>query len=173
MSMPSAPLYGVDMPEQDLGSIDMLEVPSIHHSDDSSMDESQPICKLFPDSEPVPAPVLEEQVPAKQAVEHQVQSDDDSDKESDVKHSDTTWYTEIEYCQNDINGLVNPMKWSFKDEMGEDMSEDDDVGLDQSVLDYFLACFPPNALKNMIYLANKKLEEDKQPATGMGEPLVY
>jgi hypothetical protein len=42
------------------------------------MDESQPICKLYPDHEPVPTPVPEEQVPAKQAEEEQVQSDDDS-----------------------------------------------------------------------------------------------
>jgi hypothetical protein len=58
----AAPLYRADMPQQDVGSVDMLEVPSIQHSD-------EPICELFPDSEPVPAPVLEEQVPAKQAVQ--------------------------------------------------------------------------------------------------------
>jgi hypothetical protein len=45
----------------------------------------------------------------------------------------------MEYCRNYINGSINPIECSFKDEMGEDMSEDDDVGLDQSVLDYFLA----------------------------------
>jgi hypothetical protein len=134
MPSPAAPLYGIDLPEQDLGSVDMLEVPSIQHSDDSSFDESQPICELFPDSEPVPAP--EEQVPAKQAVEQaeeeQVQSDDDSDDKSDIKPSVTTdnipWYTEMEYRQNDINGSIDPIKWSFKDEMGEEMSEDDDLG---------------------------------------------
>jgi hypothetical protein len=133
---PAAPLYGIDLPEQDLGSVNMLEAPLIQHSDDSSFDESQPICELFPDSEPVPAPVPEEQVPAEQAMEQaeeeQVQSDDDSDDESDVKPSVTTdnipWYTEMEYCQSNINGSVNPIEWSFKDEMGEDMSEDDDVG---------------------------------------------
>jgi hypothetical protein len=47
---PAAPLYRVDTPEQDLGSVNMLEAPSIHHSSDSSLDESQPICELFPDS---------------------------------------------------------------------------------------------------------------------------
>jgi Transposase IS4 len=57
--------------------------------------------------------------------------------------------------------------------MGEDMSEDDAVGIDQSVLDYFLACFPPNAMKNIIYLTNKKLEEDKKPDIGMGELLKF
>jgi hypothetical protein len=40
------PLYGIDPPEQDLGSVNMLEAPSIQHSDDSAFDESQPI-ELF------------------------------------------------------------------------------------------------------------------------------
>jgi hypothetical protein len=137
---PAAPLYGIDTPDRDLGSVDMLEAPSIQHSNDSSFDESQPICELFPDSEPVPAPVLEEQAnqAVEQAEEEQVQSDDDSDDEADINPSVTTdnipWYTEMEYCQNDINGSINPMEWSFKDEMGEEMSEDDDVGLDWLVL---------------------------------------
>jgi hypothetical protein len=78
------------------------------------------------------------------------------------------WYTEMEYCESNINGTVNPIEWSFKDEMGEDMSEDDDVGLERSVLDYFVACFPPNAMKNIMYLTNKKLEEDEQPEMEMG-----
>jgi hypothetical protein len=65
----------------------------------------------------------------------------------------------MEYCQNDINGLitqsngVSRMKWVRICQNA--------VGIDQSVLDYFLACFPPNAMKNIIYLTNKKLEEDK------------
>jgi Transposase IS4 len=178
---PASPLYGIDTPEKDLGSVNMLEAPSIQHSDDSTFDESQPICELFPDSEPVPAPVPEEQVPAQQAVEQaeeeQEQSDDDSDDASDVKPSLTTdnipWYTEMENCQNDINGPVNPIEWSFKDEMGEDMSEDDDVGLERSVLDCFLAFFPPNAMKNIMYVTNKKLEEDEQPEMRMGELLKF
>jgi hypothetical protein len=120
--MPVAPLFRVDMPEQDHGSTDMLKPQSIQQSDDLSLDESQSICELFPDFEPVPAPVLEEQVPAEQAVEEQVKSGDDSDNESDVKPSTDNihWYTEM----NNINGLINPMEWSFKDEMGEDMSDD-------------------------------------------------
>jgi hypothetical protein len=40
-----------------------------------------------------------------------------------------------------------------------------------SVLDYILTCFPPNAMKNIIYLTNKKLEEDEQPE--MGELLKF
>jgi hypothetical protein len=52
--------------------------------------------------------------------------------------------------------------------MGEEMSEDDDVGLDQSVLDCFLACFPPNAMKNIIYL-----QDHKQPEMVMGELLKF
>jgi hypothetical protein len=178
---PAAPLYGINMPKKDLGSVDMLEAPSIQHSDNSTFDESQAICELFPDSEPVPAPVLEEQVPTQQAMEQakeeQVQSDDDSDDASDIKPSVTTdnipWYTEMEYHESDINGTVSPIKWSFKDEMGEDMSEDDDVGSEQSVLDYCLACFPPNAMKHILYLTNKKLEEDEQPEMGMGELLNF
>jgi hypothetical protein len=50
----------VEMPEQDLASIDLLEAPSIQDNKYSSLDESQPICKLIPDPEPVPAPVPEE-----------------------------------------------------------------------------------------------------------------
>jgi hypothetical protein len=177
MPTPASPLYGINTPEKDLGSVDMLEAPSIQHSDDSTFDESQPICELFPDSEPVP----EEQVPAQQAVEQaeeeQVQSDDDSDDASDIKPSVTTdnipWYTEMEYCESNINGTVNPIEWSFKDEMGEDMSEDDDVGGERCVLDYFIACFPPNAMKHILYLTNKKLEEYEQPEMGKGELLKF
>jgi hypothetical protein len=127
--MPSALLFGVDMPvdmrEQDLVSIDLLKVLLIQDNEESSFDESQqPICELCPDPEPVPAPVLEEHLPAERAEEEQIQSDSDSDDESDIKPSITTknipWYTEMEYCWNDINGL-----WCFKNEMGEEMSEDD------------------------------------------------
>jgi hypothetical protein len=110
-------------------------------------------------------------------VEEQVQSDDDSDNESDIKPSVTTnnipWHTEMEYCQNNINGSINPIEWSFKDEMGVEMLQDDDVGLVRTVLDYFLACFPPIAMKNIIYLTNKKLVEDKLPEMGMGELLKF
>jgi hypothetical protein len=107
------------MPEQNLGSIDMLEVPSIQHNNNSSLDESQPICELFSDSEPVPAPVPEEQVPAKQAMEKQVQSDDDSDDGSHILSHlllltlflDTQrWST----AKNNINGLVNPNQVEFQ-----------------------------------------------------------
>jgi hypothetical protein len=175
----TAPLYGINTPDQDLGSVNMLEAPSIQHSNNSTFEESQPICELFPDSEPVPAPVLAEQVPAQQAVEQakeeQVQSDDDSasDNNPSVTTDNIPWYTEMEYCESNINGSVNPIEWSFKDEMGEDMSEDDDVGSEWSVLDYFLACFSPNAMKHILYLTNKKLEEDEQPEMGMGELLKF
>jgi hypothetical protein len=58
-----------------------------------------------------------------QAEEEQVQSDDDSNDESDMKRSVTTdnipWYAEMEYCQKDVNGLINPIEWSFKHKMGE------------------------------------------------------
>jgi hypothetical protein len=40
------------MPEQDVASIDMLEAQLIQ-DEDSSLDESQPVSKLFPDPEPV------------------------------------------------------------------------------------------------------------------------
>jgi hypothetical protein len=72
----------------------------------------------------------------------------------------------MEYWQNDISGSINPIKWSFKDEIGEELSEDDDVGLDSMLLDYFRACFPPNAVKN-----SKKLHDNKQAQMGMGELL--
>jgi hypothetical protein len=36
MPTPAAPLYRIDTPDQDLGSVTMLEAPSIQHSEDSS-----------------------------------------------------------------------------------------------------------------------------------------
>jgi hypothetical protein len=54
---PSATLFGVDtpddMPEQDVASIDMFKAPSIQDDNNSSLNESQPFRKLFPDPEPV------------------------------------------------------------------------------------------------------------------------
>jgi hypothetical protein len=54
--------------------------------------------------------------------------------------------------------------------MGEEMS----VGLDWLVsADYFLACFHPNTMKNIIYLTKKKLQDNRQAEMGMGEILKF
>jgi hypothetical protein len=48
------------------------------------------------------------------------------------------------------------------------------VGIEQLVVDYFLACFPPDAMKNIIYQTSQKLEEDKQTTRdGIGKLLKF
>jgi hypothetical protein len=104
------------------------------------------------------------QVPGDEAEEDSDESDDD---DSDITLTVTTdiinWYTDLEYCKRDINGSVETINWQFKTEMGEDMTEDDDVGMEQWLLDYFMACFPPQAMRNIINLTNKKLSVCSTP----------
>jgi hypothetical protein len=50
---------------------------------------------------------------------------------------------------------VETVNWQFKTEMGEEMTEDNIVGMEQLPLDYFMACFPPQAMRNIIALTNK------------------
>jgi Transposase IS4 len=57
----------------------------------------------------------------------------------------------------------------FKTEMGKEMTEDNDVGMEQLPLDNFLACFPPH----IIALTNKKLCEDDLLEMEMGELLKF
>jgi hypothetical protein len=47
----------------------------------------------------------------------------------------------------DANGTVDPLVWQFQGQDGRWISEDDDQDLKRSLLDYFLAAFPPAALK--------------------------
>jgi hypothetical protein len=202
-STPAAPLLGVDtedqeQEEQDLASIDLLETPSIVDDGVSLLDESQPVQALFPNPEPVdetqrelaaqeaqppptpppPTPVpqalVQWQVPADDAEEDSDESDDD---DSDIKLTVTTdnlnWYTHLEYCKHDINGSVETINWQFKTEMGKEMTEDDNVGMEQLLLDYFMACFPPQAMRNIIALMSKKLREDDLQEMEMGELLKF
>jgi Transposase IS4 len=63
------------------------------------------------------------------------------------------------------------INWQFKTEMGMEMTEDNNVGMEQSLLDYFMACFPPQAMRNIIALTNKKLRDDDLQGMEMGELL--
>jgi hypothetical protein len=147
-------------------TMNLLEAQSVVDDGVSSLDESQPVRALFPDPEPVnetqreqaareaqpapappppapppPAPVpeavVQRQVPGDEALEDSDESDDDG---SDIAPTVTTdnihWYTDMDYCMRDINGSVETINWQFKTEMGEEMTEDDDVGMEQSPLDY-------------------------------------
>jgi hypothetical protein len=57
----------------------------------------------------------------------------------------------------DANGPVDPVGWQFQGRDGKWMCEDDEVELKRSALDYFLAAFPPSALKCILILTNKSL----------------
>jgi hypothetical protein len=120
-------------------------------------------------------PLHARQVPADEAEEEQVQSDESDNDDSDVKPTVTTynlnWYKYLEYCKHDIYGSVETINWQFKTEMGKEMMEDNNVGMDWLSLDYFLACFPPQAMRNIIALTNKKLHIDDLQEMEMGELL--
>jgi hypothetical protein len=134
--------------EQDLASIDLLEVPSIVDDGVSLLDKSQPVWALFPDPEPVdetqrelaaqearppptpppptpvPQPVVQWQVPADEAEEDSDESvDDDSDIKPTVTTDNINWYTDLEYFKCDINGSVETISWQFKTGMGKEMTE--------------------------------------------------
>jgi hypothetical protein len=117
---------------------------------------------------------VQRQVPGDEALEDSDESDDDG---SDIAPTVTTdnihWYTDMDYCMRDINGSVETINWQFKTEMGEEMTEYDDVGMERSPLDYFMACFPPQAMRNIINLTNKKLREDDLQEMEMGELLKF
>jgi hypothetical protein len=87
---------------------------------------------------------VQQQVPAEEAEEDSDESDDDA---SEIKLTVTTdnlnWYTDLDYCKRDINGSVETINWQFRTELGKEMTEDDDVGMEQSPLEYFMAFFPP------------------------------
>jgi hypothetical protein len=46
------------------------------------------------------------------------------------------------------------------------MAEDNNVGKEQLLLDYFMACFPPQAMRNIIALTDKKLHKDANCIVG-------
>jgi hypothetical protein len=116
---------------------------------------------------------VQRQVPADEAESDSDESDDD---DSDIKLTVTTdnlnWYTDLEYCKRDINGSVETINWQFKTETGKEMTEDDDVGMEQLLLDYFMACFPPQPIRNIVALTNKKLREDDLQEMEMGDTQV-
>jgi Transposase IS4 len=134
-----------------------------------------------PPPTPVPQAVVQQQVPADEAEEDSDEAEEDSDESDDnaseIKPTVTTdnlnWYTDLDYCKSDINGSVETINWQFKTEMGKEMTEDDNVGMERSLLDHFTACFPPQAMSNIIALTNKKLRDDDLQEMEMGELLKF
>jgi hypothetical protein len=53
------------------------------------------------------------------------------------------------------------------------MCEDNDVELKRSPLDYFMAAFPPNALKRILTLTNKSLRKNEGKEIELGELLLW
>jgi hypothetical protein len=57
---------------------------------------------------------------------------------------------------------VDPVGCQFQGRDKKWLSEHNDVDLKHSVLDYFMAAFPPNALKCIILLAKKSLWKNEE-----------
>jgi Transposase IS4 len=73
----------------------------------------------------------------------------------------------------DANGPVDLVGWQFQGRDSKWMCEDDDVELKRSPLDYFLAAFPPNALKRILTLTNKSLCKNEGKEIKLGELLWF
>jgi Transposase IS4 len=84
-----------------------------------------------------------------------------------------SWFTDVDYSMMDANGQVDPVGWQFQGRDGKWMCEDDNVELKHSPLDYFMAAFPPNALKRILILTNKSLQNNKWKEIELGELLQF
>jgi Transposase IS4 len=84
-----------------------------------------------------------------------------------------SWFADVDYAMMDANGSVDPVGWQFQGRDGKWMSEDDDVELKRSPLDYFMVAFPPNALKRILILTNKSLRKNKGKEIELGELLRF
>jgi Transposase IS4 len=73
----------------------------------------------------------------------------------------------------DANGSVDPVGWQFQGRDGKWMCEDDDLELKCYPLDYFMAAFPPNALKRILILTNKSLRKNEGKEIELGELLQF
>jgi Transposase IS4 len=109
-------------------------------------------------------------------------SDEDEDKapgDNDLVLSVATstdpisWFADVDYAMLDANGPVDPLGWQFQGRDGRWMSEDDDRDLKCSPLDYFLAAFPPTALKRILTLTNKSLRKNGGKEIELGELLRF
>jgi Transposase IS4 len=108
-------------------------------------------------------------------------SDDDEDKapgDDDSVLPVTTftdpisWFADVDYAMMDSNGTVDPVGWQFQGRDGKWMCEDDEVELKHSPLDYFMAAFPPTALKRILTLTNKSLRKNGGKEIELGEFLL-
>jgi hypothetical protein len=72
--------------------------------------------------------LIEEQAQAAPAVKEKVQtdSDDDADAKLSVTTDNIPWYTAMGLRKSYVNGSVE----MYKTEMGEEMMEDDDAGME-------------------------------------------
>jgi hypothetical protein len=83
-----------------------------------------------------------------------------------------SWFADVDYTMMDANGPVDLVGWQFQGRDGKWMCEDDNVELKCSPLDYFMAAFPPNALKRILTLTNKRLCKNEGKEIELGELLL-
>jgi hypothetical protein len=93
--------------------------------------------------------------------EDKAPGDDDSALPVAVFTDPISWFADVDYAMMDANGRVDPVGWQFQGRDGKWMCEDDDMELTHSPLDYFMAAFPPNALKQILILTNKSLRKNE------------
>jgi Transposase IS4 len=116
----------------------------------------------------------------------ETQEEDFSNEDEDMAPSDNdlvlpiatftdpiSWFADVDYAMLDANGPVDPLGWQFQGQDGRWMSEDDDQDLKHSSLDYFLAAFPPTALKRILTLTNKSLRKNGGKEIELGELLRF
>jgi Transposase IS4 len=84
-----------------------------------------------------------------------------------------SWFADWDDAMMDANGPVDPVGWQFQGRNGKWMCEDDNMELKHSALDYFMAVFPPNALKCILILTNKSLRKNKGKEIELGELLQF
>jgi Transposase IS4 len=84
-----------------------------------------------------------------------------------------SWSADLDKPMLDANRPVDPVGRQFQGRDGKWMCEDDDVELKCSALDYFIAAFPPNALKCILILTNKSLQKNERKEIELGEVLQF
>ena len=89
-----------------------------------------------------------------------------------VQTDSFSWYTD-NLVTEEVNGPVREIEWAFRDQSGTWMKEEDDLGCKRPLLDYFMATFPPAALKRILKLTNEKLEEAECSEMDVGDLLKF
>lgn len=82
------------------------------------------------------------------------------------------WFTEMD-VEEDVNGPVPGISWFFRGGDGKPMKEGDDTDEDRTLLDYFMAVFPPRALRRIIKETNYKLLAEKANTIDVGDILKF